>query len=67
MTRSLTALSFLEAAPALVKDYEHLHGFKIRIETICLDKPSGRPQRHPVAARWDAVARHCTTIAKEET
>jgi hypothetical protein len=43
MIRSLTALPFLEAARALVKEYEHLHGFKIRFETICLDKPSRRP------------------------
>jgi hypothetical protein len=50
MISSHTALPFLEAARALVKEHEHLHGFKIRFETICLDKPSRKPQRHPAAA-----------------
>jgi hypothetical protein len=67
MIRSLTALPFLETVHALVKEYSHLHGLELRFETICLDTPSRKPQRHPVAAWWEAIARHCTTITKEET
>jgi hypothetical protein len=41
LTTSVTSLPFLQAARARtsVKGYEHLHGFKIRFETIWLEKP----------------------------
>jgi peptide/nickel transport system substrate-binding protein len=44
MTTSVTSLPFLQAARTSVKGYEHLHGFKIRFETIWLDKPLGNSQ-----------------------
>ena len=33
MTTRVTPLPFLQAARTSVKGYEHLHGFKVRIET----------------------------------
>jgi hypothetical protein len=39
MTTRVTSLTFLQAAPASVKGYEHAHRFMIRFETTWLDKP----------------------------
>jgi hypothetical protein len=36
---SLTTLPFIQAARTNVKGYEQLNGFKIRFETMWLDKP----------------------------
>jgi ABC-type oligopeptide transport system substrate-binding subunit len=36
---SLTTLPFIQAVRDYVKGHEQLHGFKIRFETIWLDKP----------------------------
>lgn len=36
--QSVTTLPFLQAARAYVKGYENLHGYKIRFETVWLDK-----------------------------
>jgi ABC-type transport system substrate-binding protein len=39
LVTSVASVPFLQAARASVKDYEHLHGFKIRFETTWLEKP----------------------------
>ncbi len=39
MYPSVTIIPFSQAARTYVKDYEQLHGFKIRFETTWLDKP----------------------------
>jgi hypothetical protein len=36
--QSLTTLPFIQAARANVKGYEQLNGFKIRFETMWLDR-----------------------------
>jgi hypothetical protein len=39
MTTRVTSLTFLQAAHASVKGYEHWHRFMIRFETTRLDEP----------------------------
>ena len=39
MTTRVTSLTFLQAARASVKGYEHWHRFMIRFETTWLDEP----------------------------
>jgi len=38
MTTGIVSFPFLQAARTNVKDYVHLHGYKIRFETTWLDK-----------------------------